>query len=92
MDIPQTFKAMGLTVKVERPETIIINGESYTGAWDNSELTVEIKRGLPYECAEATFFHEILHIADYNDALNEDQTEQISRSLYAIFKDNGWLK
>jgi len=92
MDIPQYIRVMGLTVKVERPETILINGESYTGAWDSSDLTVEIKRDLPQECAEATLFHEILHMADYNGALNEDQTEQISRSLYAIFKDNDWLK
>lgn len=92
MKIPNRLKALGMNITILRPDMVVVGADNCAGSWDSINLIIEIKDGLPPDAAEAVFFHELLHVADFNDALNEDQVKQISRALYAIFKDNHLLK
>ena len=91
MKIPTKLKALGMTIRVDRPDNVVVGADNCAGSWDSTNLVIEVKDGLPQDAAEVVFFHEILHVADYNDALQEDQVKQISRTLYALLKENGLL-
>jgi hypothetical protein len=91
MRIPSKLKACGISITIKRPEYIIINDEACSGSWSADNLEIEVLKDLKQDAAEAVLLHELLHVADYNTVLNEAQTKQISRTLYAILKDNHLL-
>lgn len=95
MKIPRKFKFMGLPWQVEESD----NMEPGTyGITKIKEQRIIIKKDLASETKEATFLHELLHIAVYQagldkTALLEDQRNEelvvnaLSNVLYAMIQE-----
>jgi homoserine acetyltransferase len=65
------------------------------GLTKDTEQKIYLNKHLCQEALEQTFFHEIIHILDWNylnGKLSEDQVEVFSNGLYAFLKNNKIIK
>ena len=100
MIIPKKVKVGGHTYKVLFPynfrERVDLDGQVDHNVAEirvSGSDTNSVKRTR--SMIEQVFFHELLHCIDfaYNGSkLDDDTVERISQGLYAVLKDNGFLK
>jgi len=89
---------------MKRPRTARIDGRiysilykrrndlvsTYRGRIFHAELRITVAKDQPLESQKETLFHELLHSASQNTGhpLEENATEGIANSLFAILRDN----
>ena len=100
MVIPEKVKILGQTYNVIWDSDISVNHDSCGFARHSMQeiILAPSCKGDPrhQENIEETFIHEILHgifvAIGRGDINRNDLIDPLSRAIYAVLKDNGWLK
>jgi hypothetical protein len=90
--LPTTVTLMGIEVKIQRPDKVMIDGDDTSvGSYDGDANTIEVLAGLDDKTALSTLAHEMCHawlrLACMTDALdlNENREEALVLSFETHF-------
>jgi hypothetical protein len=86
--LPDRIKCYGVWWRVERKNFIIENDEVCLGRVDFRNCVIEILSTLDDDRAWVVLFHEIFHILDINNKLEEDTTNSLAWGMHQVLKDN----
>lgn len=84
MRIPRKIRLGGRTIKVRFAQMEHYGEASY----DKGEIV--LKKGMPRDAKEATFFHECFH--HMNTTVSHSTLDSLAEQTYQMLKDNKLLK
>lgn len=91
MKLPDEIKVYGIWWQIIRKNVIINNDEICLGRVDLQNCRIEILSTLNEERAWVVLFHELFHILDVNDKLEEEWVNWMAWGMHQFLKDNNWL-
>jgi hypothetical protein len=92
MRIPKTFQLGGFTWKVEQVSgSQDSNPTDWVGRTIQGSLTIQIRKEMPQELKEQTFFHELLHACFFaqgktSDLHDEREIDSLATLLHQAMK------